>query len=159
MRRYCNVRNLVMLLFASFLILACIVPAAAVSGEQFPTRTTTDTIYYEDGSYDVVTLTIEVPAARSIGTKSGSKTITKYSEKDVRQFSFTVKGVFAYDGSNAWATNVSASYQIFVSGWSCSDKSTSKSGNSVSGTGTFKKGLSVNYPTVTVYCSSTGVIS
>lgn len=159
MEKHINTRRLTSLLLTFLLILTCIVSATAASDEQPLTQTTTDTIYYEDGSYDVVTLTVEVSAARSTKTKSGSRTVTKYSNKDVKQFSFTVKGVFAYDGNSAWATNVSTSYEIFESGWSCTKKSASKSGNSVTGSATFKYGLAVNYPSATVTCSPTGVIS
>lgn len=159
MKKYISKRILSAPLLALLLVLACIFPAAAASDAQSLTETTTEIVRYDDGSYDVVTLTIETPITRAASTKSGSKTVTKYSTKNVKQYSFTVKGVFAFDGSSAWATNASTSYQIFVDGWSCTDRSASKSGNSVTGTGTFKKGFAVNYPTATISCSPSGVLS
>lgn len=156
-----NIRKRILFapLLAFFLVLACVFPVAATSDTQLPTETTTEIIHYNDGSYDFITITIEQPLARSTNTKSGTKTVTKYGSKNAKQFSFTVKGVFAFDGISAQATNVSTSYQIFESDWTCTKKSASKSNNSVTGSATFKCGLAVNYPSATLYCSSTGVLS
>lgn len=146
-------------LLAFLLALACIFPAAAASDAQPLLETTTEIVHYDDGSYDVVTLTIEAPITRATSTQSGSKTVTKYSTQNIKQYSFTVKGVFAFDGSSAWATNVSTSYQIFQTGWTCAKKSASKSGNSVTGSATFKYGVLSNSPTATISCSPSGVLS
>ena len=131
------------------------IPVFAASTNQ----TTTEIVYYDDGSYDIITLTVGLSLNRSTNTKTGSKTVTKYNINNIKQYSFTVIGVFSYDGSAAWATSVSSSYYIYQDGWSCTNRSTSKSGNSVTGSATFKKGIAVNYPSATVYCSSNGVIS
>ena len=77
MKKYISKRILSAPFLALLLVLACIFPAAAASDAQSLTETTTEIVRYDDGSYDVVTLTIETPITRAASTKSGSKTVTK----------------------------------------------------------------------------------
>ena len=138
------------------LMLACFcMPSLAVERE----AESTTIIDCEDGGYIVVTLTIDPSYTRASNTTSGTKTVTKYNILNVKQYSFSVHATFTYNGSSATATSASTSYTIYQSGWQCSNRSATKSGNTVTGNATFKNGLAVNYPTATLTCSSTGKVS
>ena len=115
--------------------------------------------YLEDGSYIVTTLVVEPSITRSSNTTTGKKTVTKYSISNVKQYSFTLRATFSYNGSSATATDASTSITIYQNGWQCTNRSTSKSGNRVTGNATFRNGAAVNYPTVTITCSANGVMS
>ena len=114
-------------------------------------------VYYDDGSYAVISLHIE-DATRS-NTKTASKTFKYYNSSNVPQWTFKVTGTFSYNGTSATATAVSTSYTISNNCWTYDHASKSKSGNEVSGKGYFKKVSIIGSETVTIKCSKTGVIS
>ena len=143
----------VVLLVCFMLAFSCPTILAAEAQE------TTTIVPCEDGGYIVTTLTIEPSTSRASGTTSGSKTVTKYNVFDVKQYSFTVHGTFTYNGSAATATSASTSYTIYQSGWSCTNRSTTKDRDTITGTATFRNGIAVNYPTATLTCSPTGNVS
>ena len=159
MKKIYTRRFVIIPLLAILLMLTCSISASAVSEPQSVKEIKEETILYVDGSYDTITLTVSTPTARISKTTSGTKTITKHSVLNVTQYSFTVYGSFSYTGTSATAIRASASYKIYESSWSCTDKTVEKSGNTVTGTATFKNGLSKNYPTATITCSATGVLS
>ena len=143
----------VVLLVCLVLALSCPATLAAEAQE------TTTIVPCEDGGYIVTTLTIEPSLTRASGTTSGSKTVTKYNVLDVKQYSFTVHGTFSYNGSAATAISASTSYTIYQSGWSCTNRSTTKDRDTITGSATFRNGIAVNYPTATLTCSPTGNVS
>ena len=149
-----HIKRICSLAVAVLMLVLCIVPASAV--EQSVTE---GTVYYEDGSYTVTTLVVEPSFARASGTKTGSKTVTGYNASNVKLYSYTVRGTFSYNGSSATATAVSTTSSIHMNGWVCTNTEKSKSGNSVTGTGTFKCGLLTRTATATITCSATGVLS
>ena len=117
--------------------------------------------YFEDGSYLVTTITESVSRA---STKSGSKTTTYHNSSNETQWTYKITGTFSYTGSSATCTAVSDSYTIVNDNWHMSSHSCSKSGNTASGTVTMKyKVLGITFDTVsdslTLTCSSTGVLS
>ena len=114
--------------------------------------------YLEDGSYIVTTLVIDTPLTRS-SSVSGRKTVTKYSTSDVKQYALTLRATFSYNGRSATATDASTSVTIYQNGWNCTDRNITKSGNRATANATFRNGLAVNYPSVTITCSPSGSLS
>lgn len=123
----------------------------------------TEITYFEDGSYLVTEITEDTGGsmARITNAKSGTKTTSMYNAAKKLLFSLTVHGTFTYDGSSAWATNVTYSYTIDNSAWSFDSGSCSKSGPKVTATATFDYLSFVQSRTLTVSltCSPTGSLS
>lgn len=116
---------------------------------------------YDDGSYAIIETTTDEPNISTFAsnTKSGKRVYTYYNKNDVREWDFTVKGTFSYNGTSAKATAVSTSYNIYRSGWRCSSRNSSKSGAKVSATATFKYNLLTKTITIGLKCSPNGTIS
>ena len=114
-------------------------------------------VYYEDGSYAIISLQIE-DVTRS-NTKTASKTYKYYNSSNVLQWTFKVTGTFSYNGTSATATEVSTSYTISNNSWTYDHATKSKSGNTVTGQGFFKKVSITHSEVLTIKCSKTGVIS
>lgn len=136
-------------------------PVYASTEKEIPI-TTTEVEVFNDGSYAIIDTTVEqsnISLLATTKTKSASRTYTYYSSNDTKEWDFTVKGTFSYDGSSAKATAVSTSYNIYVSGWKLSSRESSKSGATVSATGKFKYSLMTKTTTIGMKCSNTGTIS
>lgn len=117
---------------------------------------------YDDGSYAVIETTVTSPSISTFATaqtKNASRTYTYYSAGSVKEWDFTVKGTFSYDGSTAKATAVSTSYNIYVTGWSLFSRDSSKSGAKVTATGNFKYKTMTKSTTIGLKCSPSGTIS
>ena len=123
--------------------------------------TTRETKYYEDGSYDVIVTTIDVPQVSLFATtksKTVSTTNHHFDENKVKQWDFTLKGTFEYNGSTAKATAASCSYTIFDSKWKCTTKNSWTSGATAKASATFKWIASVDV-TIGLKCSPSGTIT
>ncbi|MBO5290709.1 MAG: hypothetical protein J6K64_06385 [Clostridia bacterium] len=123
----------------------------------------TETIYFEDGSYIVITLE-ETTYSRATNTKSGSKTYTYTNSDNEKQWSVTLNGTFTYTGSTATCTNATISKVIYDDAWKFTSATTSKSGNKATGNITAKKyflGIAIKTvnDSITLTCSATGTLS
>lgn len=99
----------------------------------------------------------ELPSVARASTKTAAKTATCKADGIVVA---TVKltATFSYTGSSATCTSASATYTTY-SGWSASNKSTTRSGRTATTSAKISKGLDHAYITTTMSCSNTGVIS
>ena len=96
------------------------------------------------------------PNARA-STKTATKTATcVYEGKTIAVVKIT--GSFSYTGSNSTCTSVSATYTTY-DGWSVSNKSTYRSGNTGTTTAKISKGKEYINFVLSIKCSTTGVIS
>lgn len=85
------------------------------------TSETEDVIYYDDGSYCIITLTQS--SARTTVATSGSKTASYYTSSGVLICTLTVSGNFQYDGLTSSCTSVSHTLTVSHSSWSTSSQS------------------------------------
>lgn len=124
-----------------------------------------ETIYYDDGSYAVITTTIQpspmkidMRATSSSASKNASKTYNLHDQNGKNVGSFTVNGTFTYDGTTAKAIRSSCSASA-NSGWKCTKKTSKCSKATVTGNATFAlNGISKN-ATIKLTCSADGDIS
>lgn len=140
------------------MVLCMLFSILTISAGAVQSEISAETVYFEDGSYMVITLEMSSANVRA-STRSASKTASYHNSSGELQYSFTLNGTFSYDGSSATATASSTSYQIYNSDWRCTTCMSSKSGNSVTGTATFKKSIWANTKDLKITCSPTGVIS
>lgn len=123
-----------------------------------------DIMYFEDGSYIYSEITEFSNITRSSNTKSGKKTIYHCNADNDVLWTATVVGTFSYNGSSATCTNASVNYEISDSNWEISSATATKSTNNAIGNITAKKyilGICVQTvnKSVTLTCSATGVLS
>ena len=129
----------------------------------YNSNTTTKTEYYADGSYAVIETTVTqepITAFAASSTKTADIKYTYYNSNRKAAWDFTLKGTFSYNGTSAKAAKASTSYNIYVTGWKCTDKAGTVSGATAKGTGTFKynSGLTKNI-SLGLKCSAKGTIS
>lgn len=149
-------KKVLSILFAALFLLV-LIPSAPVKAE-----TTTDVVYFEDGSY-VVTVLQEY-STRSSNQKTASKSSTLYDPNGGSVATLTVRGTFRYDGTTATCTASTYTHQIHNSSWSLSSGSASKSGNTATAKGTFARkvlGITTDSKTLTVSlsCDKNGNLS
>ncbi len=149
-------------------LLTVITVIAAMSAAAFAdTGSTVKNIekeYFPDGSYAVIETVIEENGGLSLfateSTKSAHTTYTYYSSSNKKEWDFTLKGTFTYNGSTAKATAASTSYNIYVSGWKCSDKKAWTTGATAKGSATFTyNSLMSKDVTLGLKCSANGTIT
>lgn len=121
-----------------------------------------ETVYFEDGSYIVTTIT-EVQSRAAKG-KSGTKTSTYYVDDGTARWKVTLSGSFTYDGSSATCTSSSCSVIIYNNSWYTISKSASKSGNTAFGSATMGYkvlGITTNQVTrdISLTCDKDGNLS
>lgn len=107
-------------------LLAC--PALAVDDSN------TYTIFYEDGSYAIVSMNVN-PSARSNAAKD--KAYTYYNPQGQRCFTYTIYGTFTYDGVTSRADSCKGGSVIHRQGWDLGTHSEYVSGNTAYGRATF----------------------
>lgn len=95
---------------------------------------TSYTIYYEDGSYAVIT-TDSGDVARS--TTDKVRSYTYYGPLGQKCFTYMIRGVFTYNGITSHADSCEYSAIIYVRGWDVSTHSEYVSGNTAYGRATF----------------------
>ena len=118
-------------------------------------ESTSETIYFEDGSYAVIETVVDEQVTRASKNKKASSTYTYYNSNKVKQWSLKLSASFSYNGSEAKAT-ISRTVDH---GWACSSKSATRSGATATGKGTFKKGEQQKSCSIKLTCSSTGKIT
>lgn len=122
-----------------------------------------DIIYYEDGSYTVITITYDTTSPTvsrgAVQRTSGTKAYNHYNSSHQLLWAFYVSGTFNYDGRSAEAVEADYSHDIYYSGWSLQSASAYCSGASAIAGGTFSF-YGTSYPvSLTLTCSPNGTLS
>ncbi len=125
------------------------------------------TEYLEDGSSITTTITqyLNQKQTRATRTVSGSKTHTAKNSSGEVMYKFKINGTFSVnEGVSATCTAVSCSASDCSNGWSLDSSTTSKSGNTASAVGVFKKKtLFITTQTmevpISLSCDKNGVLS
>jgi len=154
-------------------VLVLLIAALSVSPCFASTKNTSflETIYYNDGSYAVITTTVQTSsianqmskadsnlAKSSSSAKSASKTYDYYDKYYKKVWTFTTEGTFTYNGTTAKAIRSSCSASA-NSGWKCTKKTSKCSGATVTGNATFRLDGVSKKATVKLTCSANGSIS
>lgn len=111
--------------FAMFSIMVFPAAAADDAGD--------DVIYYDDGSYAVVTIGNGISRA----TKDDLKTYTFYNSSGQRCFAYTLYGFFTYNGTTSQATSANYGVVIYRQGWELKSHSEYVSGSTAYGRAVF----------------------
>ena len=103
--------------------------------------TSDEIIYFEDGSYIVVTIEEEeIPLTRSTIEVGHTKSHTYYNASNVRQWKFSVTGKFTVNvGVSATATSAVTSLTYYADDWQYSNRTAYTSGNKAIGEITMKR--------------------
>lgn len=152
-------RKIITLITIIALIATMSVPAFAGT---YDSETTTEVEYYPDGSYAIIETTVTqepVTTFAAASTKTAGRTYTYYSSNNRKEWDFTLKGTFSYNGTSAKATKASTSYNIYITGWKCTDKAGTVSGATAKGSATFKFGTLIKNPSIGLKCSAKGEIT
>ncbi len=151
----------ILLALCIFVSMFCIPAPAANAADA--TKNEEKTIYYEDGSYAVVTITYDLPPIASVKaatrTTSGLKEYAHYNKADQLLWTFQVHGSFEYDGRSAEATSADYSKDVYDSAWSFVRADAYCSGASAVANGAFKESIFPISTTITLTCSVDGVLS
>lgn len=145
-----------------FCILLAVIMALTTQTVSAYTTSPEDVVYFDDGSYMMVTLLIN--ESRSGNSKTASKTFTYYDTFGVEQWAVTLYATFTYDGTEYWTTDCSITAEILNDNWHLVSKSATMSGCGATGEFTMcKKALGITtktvFDTITLSCSPYGVIS
>lgn len=115
-------------LLAFVMVSLWIVPASAGG------ITADSVIYYEDGSYAVISICSEGFARSS---RDDHKTYTYYNSENQRCFAYTLYVKFTYDGVTSRADSADFAVQIYRQGWDMSSHSEYVSGSTAYGRAAF----------------------
>ena len=147
------------------LVFASAIPVSAMEVSNPGPINSREVICYDDGSYAIVETVVYdesglnrlMSASRKV---SSHRTYTYYNTSDQKAWDFTVNGTFEYNRTRAVAIASSSDYNVYISGWKCVSRSTSKSGATVTGTAKFSYKNDL-HPSVTIgmKCSKTGTIT
>ncbi len=91
------------------------------------------TIYYEDGSYAIVTLNI----ASTRSAVEDTKAYTYHNAQGQRCFTYVLRASFTYNGVTSRADSCRYAAEIYRQGWDMSTHSEYVSGNTAYGRATF----------------------
>lgn len=131
----------------------CIVPANAES-EMLHTDNSGTVVVYEDGSSLTISPIqyIEINSRATASTQDAYRTYTYKNSSDEIEWEFILNATFSYVyGSSVTCTDTSYDYTIYKDSWKFSDGSTSSSGGTAYGYGTFKnKFLLITTKTINV---------
>lgn len=149
------------LLLSVVMIMVCI-PTPANAEKEITESTTTTAIYFNDGSYGIITIIQDNVVNRA--SVSGTKQFDYYDSSNDKVWTYSITGVFSYNGSTSSCTAVSDSYSIINSNWHLDSHSCSKSGNTANGSITMKKkiiGITIDTVTrsLSLSCSANGTLS
>lgn len=146
-----------------FIFVVCLsVNALCISAFATDNRSIAHTVYYEDGSYTVTTVTTQsfyTSAKTSTQERSGEKEIQQYDRSNRLVWTFRVHGTFSYDGYSAEATSADFSYDIYDSSWSFGGGSASYSGATATADGSFIYRFVSHPVSLSLTCSPKGVLS
>lgn len=116
--------NFFVLFFMSSLLVA---PAMAADGG------TNHTIYFDDGSYAIVTLNSHFARSNINDVKAN----TYYNPQGQRCFAYVLYASFTYNGSTSRADSCNFAAEIYRQGWDMDTHSEYVSGNTAYGRATF----------------------
>lgn len=121
-----------------------------------------EVVWFEDGSSLVIT--IQESNSRASGTKTGTKQYTYRDSNGDLSWIAALTGTFTYTGTSSTCTSASINVTIYDSLWYNVSKSSSKSGNTATGTVTMGLkvlGVTVSKPTynLTLTCDKDGNLS
>lgn len=124
--------------------------------------TDVDAIYFDDGSYIVISIS-EVQG-RAAGTVTGNKTYTYHDSDGATAWKAVLRGTFSYTGSSASCTASNCNITIYDSAWYTISKSATKSGNTATASATMGRkvlGVTVNQVPITINlsCDANGNLS
>lgn len=123
----------------------------------------TETEYYDGYTVTTVTTIEEQPSfARTIHSKSATKTATIKNNSGTTVATCSISASFIYNGSSSSCTSVTHNTSIVNTSWAFTTATSSKSKNTATGNFTCKStGLISNTipTTITLTCSSNGTIS
>lgn len=88
--------------------------------------TNEEVVYYDDGSYLVIS--IQESFARAAGTKTGSVTYTYHAADGSDEWKAVLKGTFTYDGTTSTCTSSSCTVTVYADNWYEISKTAGKSG-------------------------------
>ena len=131
----------------------CTAPIYAATPQ---TTSSTEIVYFEDGTYMEITTTVSSVARANITDASKEYLCKNLLRKKL--FSYTLLGRFEYDGTTSRSTDVTASYAIYDSEWNLGDHRESYSGNTVYGAATFG-GPQIKTVGGSISCDKNGNIS
>ena len=120
------------------------------------------TIWYEDGSSLVISIT--EATSRAAGTKTGTaQTTFRNSDGDICWIA-TLTGTFTYNGTTSTCTSSTSNVTIYDSAWYLISKTATHSGNTAYATITLGKktlGITTSKPTynLTLTCDKDGNLS
>ena len=107
-----------------FIIILSIVPMSAFAAN---TSQTENVIYFEDGSY--LTIELTVANTRALDLITGSKTYVYRNSNSVEQWRAVLTGTFSYNGSSATCSVSTCDVTITNTNWYVISKTATKSGN------------------------------
>ncbi len=145
-------------------------PFAEAYADEF--KNEPEIIYYEDGSYVIITVTEHVSPLNGFtaglnvitSTKNASKTYTHYDSSGAIVWAATLSAAFTYNGTTSTCTAASCSTSIYSIAWYTVSSSTSRSGNTATANVTMgRKALGVTVQTIpiaiTLSCDANGNLS
>lgn len=119
-------------------------------------KVTDYTIYYDDGSYAVVTLSNSLTRVKVNETKS----YTYYNPLGQRCFAYTLFASFTYNGTTSWADSCDFGVAIYRQSWDINAHSEYVSGNSAYGNATFTSpDGQVRTASLTLTCDKNGNVT
>lgn len=117
-----------------------------------------ETIYYENGDYSIITTYAnksQMQTRSNVYQTTGEKIVKNYNKSNELLWTYTLTGYFTVDeGISATCYNATYAHAIYDSAWHFSDGSTSCEENIAHGYGTFKF-LSVTVQTYVINISLT----
>lgn len=119
-------------------------------------------IYFNDGSY--ITVTLSVIDSRASGTKTGSKTYTYRGNDGVEEWRAVLSGTFSYTGVTSSCTSSRCDVTITDTAWYIVSKTASTSGNSATAELTMGRkflGITIDKETLNmrITCDANGNLS
>ena len=128
--------------FGRYIIAFCLFFCFSISTVAYASTpqitSTTEVVYFDDGTYLEIITTVSTVSTISRGTiKDASKEYLYKTRPGEKLFSYTLFGRFEYNGSTSEATNVDSSHTIYNSDWNFGSSRESYSGNTVYGSATF----------------------
>lgn len=128
---------------------------ANISGSH-PSDKNAEIIDLGDGLTIEYTITESNPNARA-STRTATKT-ANCKRDGITIATIKLTATFSYTGSSATCTSASSSYTMY-DGWSYSNRTTTRSGNTATTSAKLSKWLDHANVTITMTCSNSGVIS
>lgn len=154
-------RQILSALLVCALLFSVIPTQAYAYGEA---QESSNTIYYEDGSFLTITSGEDYSPVRASGSKTGYKRYTYRDADGVELWNAVLTASFTYTGTSSTCTSASCVVTIYDSNWYEKSNTTTRSGNTATTELTIgKKFLGVPFTTfsytITLSCDANGNLS